>query len=46
MAEVVTVLPQPVAAAMYSAVDTHARQAKLDGDPRPIGQIRAEVSPR
>ena len=44
MAEVVTVLPQPVAAAMYRTVDAHARQAKLDGDPRPIGLIRAEVS--
>ena len=44
MAEVVTVLPQPVAAAVYRAVDAHARQAKVDGDPRPIGRIRAEVS--
>ena len=43
MAEVVTVLPHPVAAAMCSAVDAHARQAKADGDSRPIGQIRAEV---
>ena len=43
MAEVVTVLPQPVAAAMFSTVDAHARQAKADGDPRPIGRIRAEV---
>jgi hypothetical protein len=44
MAEVVTVVPQPVAAAMVGTVDAHARQAKADGDPRPIGQIRAEVS--
>ncbi|MET0765528.1 MAG: DUF222 domain-containing protein [Blastococcus sp.] len=43
MAEVVTVLPRPVAAAIYSTVDAHARQAKADGDSRPIGQIRAEV---
>jgi Domain of unknown function (DUF222) len=43
MAELVTVLPQPVAAAMYSTVDAHARQAKADGDPRPLGPIRAEV---
>ena len=43
MAEVVTVLPQPVAAAVYGRVDTWARQAKADGDPRPIGRIRAEV---
>jgi hypothetical protein len=43
MAEVVTVLPQPVAAAIHGSVDAHARQAKADGDPRPIGQLRAEV---
>jgi hypothetical protein len=43
MAELVTVLPQPLAAAMYRTVDSHARQAKADGDARPIGQIRAEV---
>jgi hypothetical protein len=43
MAEVVAVVPQPVAAAMVSTVDGHARQAKADGDERPIGQIRAEV---
>jgi hypothetical protein len=43
MAEVVTVLPHPVAAAMCATVDAHARQAKADGDQRPIGQIRAEV---
>jgi Domain of unknown function (DUF222) len=44
MTEVVTVVPRPVAAAMYRTVDAHARQAKGDGDLRPIGQIRAEVS--
>ena len=43
MAEVVTVLPQPVAAAVYGRVDAWARQAKADGDPRPIGRIRSEV---
>jgi hypothetical protein len=43
MSEVVTVVPQPVAAAMLSAVDAHARRAKGDGDLRPIGRIRAEV---
>jgi hypothetical protein len=43
MAELVTVVPQPVAAAMYGSVDTHARHAKVDGDPRPIGEIRADV---
>jgi hypothetical protein len=43
MAEVVSVLPHPVAAAMCASVDASARQAKADGDPRPIGQIRAEV---
>jgi len=43
MAEVVTVLPQPAASAVYGSVDAHARNAKVDGDTRPIGQIRAEV---
>jgi hypothetical protein len=43
MAEVVTVAPRPVAVAVCRTVDAHARQAKADGDPRPIGQIRAEV---
>jgi hypothetical protein len=43
MTEVVTVVPQPVAAAINRTVDAHARQAKADGDCRPIGQIRAEV---
>ena len=44
MTEVVTVVPKMVAAAMYRTVDACARQAKADGDLRPIGQIRAEVS--
>ncbi|MGZ4548640.1 MAG: DUF222 domain-containing protein [Blastococcus sp.] len=43
MAEVVTVLPQPVAAAIFGTVDAHARQVRADGDRRPIGQIRTEV---
>ena len=43
MAEVVTVLPHPVAAAICSTVDLHARQAKADGDPRTLGALRAEV---
>ena len=43
MAEVVTVVPRPVAAAINRTVDAHARQANTDGDLRPIGQIRAEV---
>ena len=43
MAEVVTVLPQPVAAAMVATVDAHARQAKADGDERTLGRLRAEV---
>jgi hypothetical protein len=43
MAEVVTVVPQPVAAAMYGSVDAHARRAKIDGDARSIGEIRADV---
>jgi hypothetical protein len=44
MAEVVVLAPQPVAAAMVATVDEHARQAKADGDQRPIGLIRAEVA--
>lgn len=44
MAEVVTILPQPVAAAIHASVDALARQAKADGDQRPIGQIRAEIA--
>ena len=43
MAEVVTVLPAPVAAAVHGTVDAHARLAKGSGEPRPIGQLRAEV---
>jgi hypothetical protein len=43
MTELVTVLPHPVAAAMYGTVDGHARQARADGDPRPLGRLRAEA---
>ena len=43
MTELVTVLPHPLAVAMLRTVDGHARQAKADGDPRPIGLLRAEV---
>jgi hypothetical protein len=43
MAEVVAVLPQPVAAAVVSTVDGCARQAKADGDARPLGLLRAEA---
>jgi hypothetical protein len=43
MAEVVTVLPQPIAAAMVGTVDAYARQAKAEGDVRLLGQLRAEV---
>lgn len=42
-AEVVTVVPRPVVAAILGTVDGHARQAKADGDARPIGLLRAEV---
>jgi hypothetical protein len=40
---VVAVLPQPVAAAVVSTVDGCARQAKADGDARPLGLLRAEA---
>jgi hypothetical protein len=46
MSEVVTVLPHPVAAAVVATVDAVARAVKAQGDPRPIGQIRAEVMAR
>ncbi|TFV53918.1 HNH endonuclease [Geodermatophilus sp. DF01-2] len=36
-------LPAPVAAACYEVVDQLARMLKADGDPRPIGQLRAAV---
>jgi hypothetical protein len=43
MAELRVFLPQPLAAATREAVDTYARMAAADGDPRPIGQLRAGV---
>jgi Domain of unknown function (DUF222) len=36
-------LPTPVSAECYAMVDTLARMLKADGDPRPIGQLRATV---
>ncbi|MFD2090623.1 hypothetical protein ACFSHS_03460, partial [Blastococcus deserti] len=36
-------LPQPLATAIRHTVDGYARMAKADGDPRPIGQLRAGV---
>jgi hypothetical protein len=41
MAELVTDLPTPVAAACREAVDGYARMLKADGDIRPIGQLRS-----
>lgn len=43
MSEVVTRLPHAAAAAMVDAIDSAARAAKAAGDPRAIGQIRAEI---
>ena len=43
MAELRAFLPQPLAAAIRTTVDEHARTAKRDGDPRSIGQLRAGV---
>jgi Domain of unknown function (DUF222)/HNH endonuclease len=36
-------LPAPVAAACHEVIDQLARMVKADGDPRPIGQLRAAV---
>jgi Domain of unknown function (DUF222) len=36
-------LPADEAAEAYDLIDQLARMAKADGDPRPIGQLRAEV---
>jgi hypothetical protein len=41
MAELFTEMPAPLAAACWSTVDELAWMAKNDGDPRPIGQLRA-----
>jgi hypothetical protein len=43
MAELRVFLPQPLAAAIRTTVDTYARTAKSDGDARPIGQLRVGV---
>jgi hypothetical protein len=43
MAELVTDLPAPVAAACRDAVDQYAQLWKADGDTRPIGQLRSLV---
>jgi hypothetical protein len=43
MAELPVFLPAPLAAAIRETVDTYAGMAKRDGDPRPIGQLRAGV---
>jgi hypothetical protein len=43
MTELVTDLPAPVASACREVADTYARMLKPDGDPRPIGQLRALV---
>jgi hypothetical protein len=40
MAELRVFLPAPLAAPMHEAIDTYARMARDDGDPRPIGQLR------
>jgi hypothetical protein len=36
-------MPADEAAACYDVIDQLARMAKADGDPRPIGQIRASI---
>ena len=41
MAELRAFLPAPEAAAVHAAVDARAREAKLAGDARPIGMLRA-----
>jgi hypothetical protein len=41
MAELRVYLPAPTAAAVQAAADARARAAKLAGDPRPLGMLRA-----
>ena len=41
MSELLTEMPSPVAAACWSTIDELAWMRKNDGDPRPIGQLRA-----
>lgn len=43
MSELRTLMPTPLALASRTTVDAYARMAKADGDPRPIGQLRAGV---
>jgi hypothetical protein len=41
MAQVVTTMPAPLAAATFDTVDRYARMAKADGDERTLGQLRS-----
>ncbi|TFV76892.1 HNH endonuclease [Blastococcus sp. CT_GayMR19] len=41
MSELLSEMPSPVAAACWSTIDELAWMRKHDGDPRPIGQLRA-----
>ena len=41
MSELLSGMPSPVAAACWSTIDELAWMRKNDGDPRPIGQLRA-----
>ena len=43
LGELVATLPMPVAVACREAVDGYARLARADGDPRSIGELRAQV---
>jgi hypothetical protein len=43
MATLAAELPAEEAAEAYELIDQLAKMAKADGDPRPIGQLRAEV---
>ena len=44
MSQLIVDLPTPVAAACREQVDSYARMAKVDGDERPVGQLRALVA--
>ena len=43
MSQLVSELPSPVAAAMWSTIDQAAQLARTTGDDRPIGVLRAEA---
>src|SRR3712207_3318654 len=43
MSTIAADLPTDVAAACHAVVDELARMLKADGDPRPIGELRAAV---